>query len=171
MIRRLKKNDVEAYRNLRLAGLKEKPQYFGASIKDEEKTTDKIYLDGFGIGNKIFFVLGKFVGRELVGVIGFRRFTLGNVNHKAALWGMYVTPDHRKKGYGADLVAAYLERARKINGLEVIQLAVESKNRFAQRLYGKYGFKRFAKEMEGLKVDGKYFDEIWMKVKITAGKK
>ena len=163
MIRKLREKDLASYRAIRMAGLKEKPHYFGASIRDEKKNTDKVYLDGFGIGNPTFFVLGKFVRGRLVGVIGFRRFTLENLRHKASLWGMYVAPEFRNQGIGSDLVAAYLERAGKIRGLEAVQLAVESGNRPARNLYGKFRFKRFAVERRGLKVGNRYFDEIWMR--------
>lgn len=166
MIRKLNANDLGAYQDLRLAGLKEKPQYFGASVRDEKKTKDNTYLTGFGLGNRIYFSLGMFMGPELIGVVGFRRFTLENLRHKAALWGMYVAPRHRGKGVGTRLVEAYLKRARKVSGLETIQLAVESKNRAAKNLYSRLGFKPFAEEKRSLKVKGKYYDEIWMKLEL-----
>ena len=166
MIKKLNPEDIQSYRNLRLEGLTEKPHYFGASVQDERNNTDEVYLDGFGANGSASFVLGKFLGSKLVGVIGFRRFAFGNLRHKASLWGMYVAPEHREKGIGAELVKGCLEIARKVKGLETIQLAVESKNRPAQKLYSRFGFKRFAQEKRALKVKGEYYDEIWMKAEL-----
>ena len=167
MIRKLREKDLAAYREIRMAGLMEKPHYFGASIRDEKRNTDKVYLDGFGIGNPIFFVLGKFIGRQLAGVIGFRRFTLENLRHKASLWGMYVAPEYRNRGLGSELLAAWLERAGKLRGLESVQLAVESGNRPARKLYANFGFERFALERRGLKIGNRYYDEVWMRMDLA----
>jgi ribosomal protein S18 acetylase RimI-like enzyme len=168
MIRALRETDLIAFRALRVRALKEHPQHFGASLADERKTSGKIYLLGFGIGAAGHFVLGAFVDGKLSGVVGFRRSTPGHLKHKGTIWGMYVAPGHRGKGIGKALISACLARARKRRGLETVQLAVGRRNAAAIRLYGKAGFRTFAEEKRGLKVGGKYYDELWMRADFPA---
>lgn len=161
-IRMLREKHIPAFRALRVRALKEVPHYFGAGLPDEKRTTDKSYGAAFGIGARRNFVLGGFVDGKLAGVIGFRRLGLENLKHKAAIWGMYVAPDHRGQGLGKALLEECLTRAGKQRGLEAIQLAVESGNRAAIGLYRKAGFRKYAVEKRGLKVAGEYYDEDWM---------
>ncbi len=160
--------DLPAFRTLRLRAVKETPGAFGATVADERKTADKTYLLGFGIGAKNNFLLGGFVNGELAGVVGFRRFALGNLKHKGAIWGMYVAPEHRKRGMGAELLKECLVRAAKKIGLELVQLAVESGNKSAIGLYQRAGFRKYAVEKRGLKVGRKYYDEFWMQADLPA---
>ena len=55
------------------------------------------------------------------------------------LFGMFTAPDHRKKGYGTQLVASMLQQAQQ-NGATHAYLQVMKENVPACRLYAKLGF-------------------------------
>ena len=82
------------------------------------------------------------------------------MNHKAALWGMYVRPAARSSGLGRRLVEAVVNHAAE--RVEQLQLSVVAANDGACRLYLNMGFSEYGREMKALKQDGRYYDEILM---------
>jgi GNAT superfamily N-acetyltransferase len=63
---------------------------------------------------------------ELVGAVGLYRDRHVKSSHKAHLWGMFVTPDHRHRGIAFDLLKFTLDRARHLTGVSWVQLSVSS---------------------------------------------
>jgi len=49
-------------------------------------------------------ILGAWVDEKLAGLIGVNRDLRPSVRHKSTLWGMYVTPAHRRQGIGHSLL-------------------------------------------------------------------
>jgi ribosomal protein S18 acetylase RimI-like enzyme len=155
-IRRLTAADASAYREIRLAGLRDTPEAFGSTFARESTQPLTWFCDR--LGNSAVF--GAFHMAALSGVAGLRISEGEKERHKGLLWGMYVRPDARKAGVGRRLVEAVIDHARA--HVEVIQLSVISDNQPARRLYGSLGFVEYGLERDSLKQSGRYYDEILM---------
>jgi ribosomal protein S18 acetylase RimI-like enzyme len=155
-IRRLTSADATAYREIRLAGLRDTPEAFGSTFARESTQPLAWFCDR--LGNSAVF--GAFDLAALLGVAGLRIREGEKEQHKGLLWGMYVRPDARKAGLGRQLVEAVIDHARA--HVEVIQLSVISDNQPARRLYGSLGFVEYGLERDSLKQNGRYYEEILM---------
>ena len=155
-IRRLTSADATAYRDIRLAGLRDSPEAFGSTFVRENAKPLAWFCDRLRNSR----VYGAFRSTNLLGVAGFVIREGEKEGHKGLLWGMYVRPDGRNAGVGRQLVEAVIDHAR--DHVEVIQLSVVSGNESARRLYARLGFVEYGIEKNSLKQDGRYYDEILM---------
>jgi RimJ/RimL family protein N-acetyltransferase len=155
-IRRLTSADAVAYRDIRLAGLRDSPEAFGSTFARENAQPLTWFRDR--LCNSAVF--GALHSTALLGVAGLAIREGEKERHKGLLWGMYVRPDARKGGVGKRLVEAVIDHARA--HVEVIQLSVISENEPARRLYASLGFVEYGVEKKSLKQDGRYYDEILM---------
>ncbi|HWA11356.1 MAG TPA: GNAT family N-acetyltransferase [Opitutaceae bacterium] len=164
-IRLLGKNDVSPYRRLRLQGLRESPTAFGSSHQQEGKQPLRFFEQRI-VATPERWALGAFAGEKLVGVIGFVRDAGLKNRHKGFIWGMYVAPRFRRRGIGLALFRAALARVEALRGLRWVRLSVTTSNRAALRLYRKLGFVRYAKEPESLFVNGRYYPEYHLVLRL-----
>jgi len=155
-IRRLGSADAAAYREIRLAGLRDSSEAFGSTFARESAQP----LGWFRDRLRNTQVFGGFRSMHLIGVAGFVIRAGEKERHKGLLWGMYVRPDARNAGVGRQLVEALIDHAR--DHVEVIQLSLVSGNERARRLYASLGFVEYGIEKKSLKQDGHYYDEILM---------
>ena len=79
---------------------------------------------------------------------------------------MHVVTEHQGNGYGRPLVAAALERARRVPGLSLIQLTVTTTNEPAKSLYASFGFETYGTAPRAMFADGQYIDEHLMALKL-----
>jgi GNAT superfamily N-acetyltransferase len=152
--------DAPAYRALRLAGLAEAPEAFGASHAEEAARPPDYFAARLSQPppNRIF---GAFDADALVGTAGFVMMSAQEKSrHKGLLVGMHVTPAERGKGVGAALLEAVIAHAR--GHVVILQAHVGAQNRPAYRLYERLGFRPFGLEPKALLVDGVYVDEALM---------
>ena len=76
---------------------------------------------------------------------------------------MYVSPYARGLGIGKTLMEAGIEKAKSIEGLEQIYLAVVSTNESAKKVYSSLGFEVFGTEKKGLRLENNmYYDVDFM---------
>ena len=162
-IRRLTSADAAAYRNIRLAGLRDSPEAFGSTFVRENAKPLAWFCDRLRNSQ----VFGAFRSTDLLGIAGFLIREGEKERHKGLLWGMYVRPDSRNVGVGRQLVEAVIDHAR--DHVEVIQLSVVSGNEGARRLYASLGFVEYGVERNSLKQDGRYYDEILMALDLRPG--
>src|SRR5271155_3692886 len=155
-IRRLTSADAAAYRDIRLAGLRDSPEAFGSTFVRENAQPLAWFCDRLRNSQ----VFGAFRSTDLLGIAGFVIREGEKERHKGLLVGMYVRPDSRNAGVGRQLVEAVIDHAR--DQVEVIQLSVVSGNERARRLYASLGFVEYGVEKNSLKQDGRYYDEILM---------
>ncbi|MER2113909.1 GNAT family N-acetyltransferase [Solibacillus isronensis] len=160
-IRILGYKDAEQYKQVRLHGLLNSPTLFSSSFEHENNyTVPEIEQRLRPQADK--FTLGAFEENELIGIATFIREAGAKLNHKGVLVGLYVMPESRGKGVARDMIEELLRLLRENDGLEQLHLTVESTNEQAISLYESLGFKQFAKEERALKVDGNYYDQVWM---------
>jgi RimJ/RimL family protein N-acetyltransferase len=169
-MRRLLRDDVEAFRDLRLEGLRNHPEAFGESARDFAalslvKIAERLHDDGDPDAG---FVLGAYDGDRLVGVTCLWRQTGLKVRHKAILWGMYVNGEYQGKGIGKQLVAELVKRARTISGLDLVLLSCATVNERARKLYEGCGFTVYGIEPKSLRIDGADYEQQHMMLDLTA---
>ena len=167
-IRELSEDDAAAYRTLRLRALREHPTAFVSSYEEQRDWPLEAFAGRLrgSSGSADGFNLGCFVEDELVGTVGFFRNDGPKRMHIGKIVGMHVAAEHQGYGYGRSLLAEALGRARQMAGLAVIQLATESTNEPAKALYTSFGFVTYGVEKQAIFVDGEYFDEDLMALKV-----
>jgi RimJ/RimL family protein N-acetyltransferase len=156
MIRRLREDDAELYREIRLEALRLHPDAFGASFEQEALRPLAFFAERL-TDNAIF---GGFADTVLAGTAGLMIQSGAKRVHKGMFWGMYVRAGARGSGLSGRLVDAVIDEA--LTCVELIQLSVVADNLVAQRLYASRGFAAYGVEEHSLKVGGRYLDEVLM---------
>jgi ribosomal protein S18 acetylase RimI-like enzyme len=157
LLRRLSASDADAYRALRLEGLHNHPEAFGASWEEEVIQP----LDWFADRLERNVVIAGFADDlQLLGTAGLGLQQALKLKHKGVLWGMYVRPEARGTGLAAALVERVMGEAQGI--VKEIQLRVVTSNQAAVRLYTRFGLKEYGLERRALKIGARYYDELLM---------
>ncbi|WP_178024123.1 GNAT family N-acetyltransferase [uncultured Paenibacillus sp.] len=165
-LRLLEERDAAAYQSLRLRGLQVNPEAFGSFYEREAAFAIETVADRIK-PNKDRFVIGAFdEDGTLTGIVTFIRENSPKTRHKGNVFGFFVIPELRGKGVGKALMRELLARAKQLEGLEQLNLAVVSANGSARRLYESVGFQTYGTERRALKWDGEYFDEDYMALKL-----
>lgn len=161
-IRKLTGNDAEAFRDLRLKGLRHHPEAFGSSYEEEEPRSLEEWRARLSRDARQAFVAGAWEGDVLAGTIGFYRNEQIKSRHKGNIWGVYVDSEHRRQGIAAKLLHYVLQEAAGLEGLTRVLLTVQADNEAAVRLYEAFGFTVYGREPKALFVSGRYVDESMM---------
>jgi RimJ/RimL family protein N-acetyltransferase len=159
--RRLTAADAEAFRHVRLHGLKDSPQAFSADYE----LSAKLPLEHFAtrLKNEVdAFVIGAFVGAQLVGIGGFYREDGPKLRHRGTIWGVYVMPEHRSGGLGRKLIAEIIANAAAVPDIHQINITVTAANARARQLYRSMGFEPWGLERKALWIDGLFYDDEHM---------
>jgi ribosomal protein S18 acetylase RimI-like enzyme len=151
--RRLSGADAAAFQALRLEALERHPAAFAAAPEEEAGRS----LDEVALRLEQGAVFGAFVEGRLAGSAGFVQPDRLKKRHKGVLWGVYVQPDARGRGFGRTLVERVIAHARE--RVEQLHATVSTTNRAARQLYRQLGFQLYGLEPRGLKVGDRYFDQ------------
>jgi GNAT superfamily N-acetyltransferase len=157
-VRKLDRDDAEAWASLRQEALEAYPLAFGATIPEDPKTLVESFLSRL-TPNEESAVFGAFIGDSLIGIAGIRRNPGRKERHKALIWGMYITEGSRRKGIGAALLRTAIRQARSWSGVEQVHLAVSEVAEGARRLYERNGFQEWGREPRALCWEGRCADE------------
>jgi len=158
-LRRLEPRDAEAYRTLRLHGLRAHPEAFGRSYAEEARMPLEVFTQRLESGRHRW-TWGAFDGTNLMGVVSLLRGTGAKERHKAMLVGMHVASRYAGRGIGRALLGNALAIAQTMRGLRQVALSVTETNTRACRLYQKAGFVIFGREHDSLYVRGRYLAEL-----------
>ena len=156
-IRRLTRDDVEAYRAIRLEALTVSPESYGTSPDNfGARSTASLQAQ---MEQMAFFGVIDAAG-ELGGIVAYGRDDGERETHRGWLMQVYVKPTLRGTGASLALIEAAVAHAR----TEVIQLhlMVGAHNAPAIRLYQKAGFTIYGTDPRCLYVNGRYIDEHMM---------
>jgi len=167
-IRRLTIADAGTYRELRLRGLREHPDAFRSSYEEElGKSAD---WAARRLGNPDGFFLGAFDDAgALIGAVGLQLEQRHKLRHQGNVIGMYVAPEHARRGVGRSLIETLIAQSRAITHLESLALTVTTTNEHAVRLYRSMGFVECGRQPRALKIDGRYFDKTVMYLDLQRG--
>ncbi len=157
--RQLTHDDAGSFERLRLFALGDTPSAFSSSLEEEIGFSPSEVRERLS-GKSGSAVMGAFAGRELVGLAGVRREAKRKLAHKGLIWGVYVTPAHRRRGVGRGLMALALEFAERVLELRQVTLGVNAANKAALELYLSLGFVVYGREPEFMWVDGQAQDEF-----------
>jgi ribosomal protein S18 acetylase RimI-like enzyme len=166
-IRRITAKDAAAWHRLRKRSIAEHPEAFLTSSTEEERTTLETVAERLAAPAETAAVFGGSVDGALVATIGVFRGMHEKARHRASIWGVYVTPEQRGRGYGRQLMQVAIEHARSI-GIERLHLSVTPDNHTARELYEKLGFESWGVERDAFRVDNKPVDQNHMVVTLTA---
>lgn len=159
--RSLTPNDYVQFRSLRQQHLELDGQSVTTSAKDwreasKEQVLALLSLEGRREHN---FMMGAFQNDKLVGHIGFQRnIKKMQTAHKGLFWGLYVNPDYRNQGIGAQLVQASLDVLSTYEWCEIIRIQITTTDAYAMQLAAHFGFEFLGLERKGLKMGNTYFD-------------
>jgi ribosomal protein S18 acetylase RimI-like enzyme len=161
-IRVLGADDAGAFSQLRLEALESELQAFGSSATEHRLLTPDVFRARISSDPANKFVVGAFVGGQLVATAGLVREPNLKQRHKARIWGVYLKANVRGQGLGRRLLTEVLRRAARIEGVEQIQLAVAAPQTAAIALYHSHGFTSSGREPRALKIGDRYIDEELM---------
>jgi ribosomal protein S18 acetylase RimI-like enzyme len=164
-IRRLTPADATAFQALRLAALLESPTAFGSSY-EEELGLPQAVIESRLAPLSDRGVFGAVSAEQLVGLVGLGRETKLKLMHKAMVWGLYVAPAGRGRGWGRALLLAALQLARTAPGTRQVNLSVNANNHSAILLYESQGFKVFGREPGAMLIGGQLHDEVHMVLRL-----
>lgn len=153
---------MEAYRDLRLQGLRDHPHAFGADA-DEESAWPISDWQARLAGRT---TLGAFRNGALIGTAALVLSPGRKQGHRGKLVGMYVAPGGRAGGVGRCLVEAVLELAR--GQVEDVELSVSIGNAPATALYLACGFRPYGVDQDAIRVEGRVVDDVLMRRSVTA---
>ncbi|PHM33114.1 GNAT family N-acetyltransferase [Xenorhabdus innexi] len=158
LIRRLEKNDVKDYREIRLESLHTNPEAFGMTYEEESAHNEQDFI----IRITDSLILGAYFNNKLVGTIEFQRNNKYKTSHKGTIWGFYVKQSYRSLKIGEKLIEKLIILLKESN-VKQISLSVVEENVSAIYLYKKMGFGIYGKEPMSLKADEKtYVNDVLM---------
>lgn len=160
-IRALGSDDAAEYQALRLRGMIESPAAFGSTHAEDQAlplTTVAERLTPRGSGPERI-VLGSYLAKRgetpaLVGIVGCMREAKVKTRHKATVWGMYVSPEARRRGIARALLDAMIIAVRTWPGVERLVLTVIESEAAARGLYRDVGFVPFGMEPDAFREHG-----------------
>jgi ribosomal protein S18 acetylase RimI-like enzyme len=139
-VRPLRLSDLAAFRELRLQALATDPSAFGSTWARESKDPDSRWEERVhrtvGSTTEALWVAESPDG-SLLGMLGM--FVEEGRDH-AHLWGMWVRPEHRRRGVGAALLDSLLAHADKVWKTPELKLDANPSQEAAVRLYRSRGF-------------------------------
>ena len=155
-IRRLTRDDVEAYRAIRLEALTNHPEAFASSAED---FVERSVEDHARLLEHLVFLGAVTPEGQLVGIMAFDA-GIKREAHRGWLIQVYVQPQLRGTGCAQALLEAIMAEACR----EVLQLhlSVASHNEPAIRLYQKAGFTIYGTDPRFQLVNGRFVDEHLM---------
>ena len=165
-IRQLSAPDLPHYRTLRLLALTQCPAAFGATPRTEQALDDAQILQRFNGGPGQIMWGGFDEHGLLCATLGMYRDTGEKTLHKAHLFAMFVAAQNRCQGLARRLLDIAIEHARSLN-LHQLMLGCNASNHSALRLYEQAGFQPYGLEPAALCVDGEFFDEVLMVLRIS----
>lgn len=160
MIRQLTVNDFDKWKVLRLEAIRLNPESFGESFDNVQKQDRAWFEDSLKKGTVFAYEKDGL----MIGLIGTFPMQIGNLLHRAVLFGLYVKPEFHKHGIANELVEHVIDFVKSTH--EQLHLTVTTNNKAALALYNKHGFITYGTEPNALKIGNSYYDEYLMVKKL-----
>ncbi|WP_372844600.1 N-acetyltransferase family protein [Psychrobacter sp.] len=145
------------FRTIRLSALKKSPEMFGSTyIAEVEKS-----LNFFKNCLSSSIVFGAYHENRIIGLATLTQESGIKFSHKATLSSVFIEPEFQQKGVAGNLLSAVIDYSKKY--VEQILLTVADDNKPSIHLYKKFGFEVYGIEIQAMKDNGQYIDEVLMK--------
>lgn len=163
MIRKLRQEDWQDYKALRLGSVQTDPEVYFSTYEELSKWNDGNFkAEIYSHPDSMFGYLGYFQDDRLIGYISLSTQYFAKQKHIADIFNLYVDPAYRGKGVAKELVRRAIANATETKSVEKIFLSVMSQNVPAISLYTSLGFSTYGTKHRSLKLGDKYFDETLM---------
>lgn len=162
--RKLKSNEAQEFRRVRLECLKSFPESFGTLYEDEAGKPKLYFEENIEQDSADIFFFGAFSGDYLIGIAGFVRGNRTKTRHRGELVSMYVDPEFHGQKVGENLLRALIKAVFDLQGIESIELTVVADNSSAVRLYERIGFETFGVQKNYFKLGEKYWNQRFMQL-------
>src|SRR5690606_5824131 len=115
---RLTPSDAERFARFREEMLTDSPWAFASTLEDDD-SLDLVHMRRV-LGERENAIIAVEAAETLVATAGILRMNSSKFSHRAKLWGVFVTPDHRGRGLGRAVTTAAIELARSWEGVEFV---------------------------------------------------
>jgi len=153
-IRQLTPSDAAAYRELRLASLRDFQFAHGPDY--EEALGKSLAWHAERLARPDYHWFGAFDREVLVGAICLRANEGRRLRHVASLNSLMVGREQQRAGIGRLLTAHLIAFARSLGHIRQITLVVNEDNAPARRLYDSLGFQQFGLQPDAIFHEGRY---------------
>jgi ribosomal protein S18 acetylase RimI-like enzyme len=161
-IRLFTQQDAQALWDLRMVALETDPWSFVDSPEELRAITVEEFATRLRADRADNFIVGAFEQRTAVGMAGCYQEVPLKRRHKAWIWGVFVKPAARGRGIARSLMQAAIDRAKAIDGLDMVMLTVSVDQPVPRKLYESLGFRSIGVEPKGIKIGNQHYDEEHM---------
>ncbi|MEO8771191.1 MAG: GNAT family protein [Ferruginibacter sp.] len=158
----LQSEDIESYRQVRLACLKNHPDQFGTTYEEEANTNPLKFETILSTNNSHDFMFGAFDDKMLIGICGFIQQTRIKTSHLGEIVQMYVDPSYAGKGIGSQILKLAVDKAFENKKIDQVLLSVVYSNEKAVSTYKKLGFAEYGKLENYFKQGGGSWSQLFM---------
>lgn len=159
--RSLRSDDAEAWRELRLEGVREFPLGFLITPREAMKASLEDIKQILSAGTQ----KGVLLDGKLVGFCGFRPQRLERTRHRGELGPFFVSRHWHGTGAANVLLSGVVAEARAA-GLEQLELTVSPDNPRAVAFYEREGFGRFGVFPDAVRMEGTLCDEFLYRLRL-----
>jgi ribosomal protein S18 acetylase RimI-like enzyme len=161
-IRLFTEQDAQSLWDLRMLALETDPWSFVDSPEELHAISVEEFATRLRANHAENFIVGAFEQQTAVGMVGCYQEVPLKRRHKAWIWGVFVKPAARGRGIARSLMQAAIERAKAINGLDMVMLTVSVDQPAPRKLYESLGFRPIGVEPKGIKIGNQAHDEEHM---------
>jgi ribosomal protein S18 acetylase RimI-like enzyme len=173
---RLRVEDADRFVRFRRRMLQEAPWAFSASLDDDTALDPAALRDYLSRDDRAIFAIpsagepgaGAPAAAELLAAVGLIRAEPEKYDHRSRIWGLYVDPDHRGRGFARAVLTAALDLARSWPGVDYVDLGVSENAPDALHLYRSLGFQVWGREPGSTQHGSTRFDEIFLTLDLRA---
>ncbi len=161
IIRHGQESDAQAYRELRLEGLRNHPEAFSADYEVNEQRPTTFWIErmrSLGDESMMFFAVHE---NNLIGMCGIFRGDSPKTRHSAFIVGVYVRSEWRGLHIAEELIANCADWAH-AHDIKILKLGVAATNASAIRCYARCGFTVYGIEPQAIYVNSRMYDELLM---------
>ena len=150
------------YKEIRLLALKTDPIAFGESYEREEKKSEQEIREKLSDPNYKAYVVK--VGDKVCALATYNLYLPGRVTHQAQIHAVFTDLKFRRQGLGKKILEKIKSDLHENPITSRVSLSVSTTQEGAIKMYEEAGFEKFGVGHKELKVDGKYYDLVYMEL-------